>query len=189
MKDLISTLDALIAQLERMGIEYVIMGGLAVRAYAIPRATEDIDFTLAMDCEGLPELFRTLESDQYTVPEAYKTGWVDEVKGLKLVKIKRYVVGRSIDIDLFLAESAYQDEVLRRKCLADVEARRYWIASAEDLVLLKLVAGRPRDWIDVADVLFTQGRLDEQYMRRWAVELGVEDELTRALSQQIDDRP
>ena len=123
------------------------------------------------------------------MPEAHKTGWVDDVKGLKLVKIKRYVVGRSIDVDLFLAEAPYQEEVLRRKCLADVEGRRYWIASAEDLVLLKLVAGRPRDWIDVADVLFTQGRLNEDYMYRWAVELGVENELTRALSQQIDDRP
>ena len=188
MKDIASTLDLLVAQLERMPVEYVIMGGLAVRAYSIPRATEDIDFTLALDRSRLPEFFEVLESDDFAIPEAYKKGWVDEVKGLKLVKLKRYVLGHSIDVDLFLAESPYQDEVLRRKCLAEVEDRRYWIASAEDLVLLKLVAGRPRDLIDVADVFFTQGQLDEKYMRHWAEKLGVEQELTRALSTKLDDR-
>jgi hypothetical protein len=181
MKDLKSTLDRLVAQLERLSIEYVIMGGLAVRAYSIPRATEDIDFTLALDRDRLPELFDALESENYTIPEPYRSGWVDDVKGLKLVKLKRYVVGHGIDVDLFLAESPFQDEVLRRKCLADVEGRRYWIASPEDLVLLKLVAGRPRDLIDVADVLFTQGQLDVEYMERWADELGVKTDLQRAL--------
>jgi hypothetical protein len=186
MKDLTATLDLLVARLERMSIEYVIMGGLAVRAYSIPRATEDIDFTLALDRDRLPELFDALESDGFAIPESYRTGWIDDVKGLKLVKLKRYVVGRGIDVDLFLSESPYQEEVLRRKCLADVEGRRFWIASAEDLVLLKLVAGRPRDLIDVADMLFTQSQLDLEYMERWAGELNVKEDLHRALNQPFD---
>jgi hypothetical protein len=188
MKDVISTLDLIVAQIERMAIEYVVMGGLAVRAYSIPRATEDVDFTLALSGERLAEFLRTLESEDFEVPEPYQKGWVDEVKGLKLVKVKRYVVGRTIDVDLFLADSDYQDEVLRRKCLADVEGRRYWIASAEDLVLLKLVAGRPRDLIDVADVLFTQGELDVKYMQHWAEQLGIEDQLAQALTKKPDER-
>jgi hypothetical protein len=186
MRDLTSTLDLLVAQLERMTIEYVIMGGLAVRAYSIPRATVDIDFTLALDRERLPELFDALESDDYAIPEPYRTGWVDDVKGLKLVKLKRYIAGHSIDVDLFLAESPFQTEILRRKCLADVEGRRYWIASPEDLVLLKLVAGRPRDLIDVGDVLFTQGQLDVEYMERWADELGVKANLQQALDKPFE---
>ena len=49
------------AFLERMSIEYAVMGGLAVRAYSIPRATYDIDFTIALEHERLPELFNALE--------------------------------------------------------------------------------------------------------------------------------
>jgi hypothetical protein len=189
MKDVISTLELIVAHLERMAIEYVIMGGLAVRAYAIPRATEDVDFTLALGGEQLVEFLHSLDSEDFDVPEPYQKGWVDEVNGLKLVKIKRYVIGRTIDVDLFLADSDYQDEVLRRKCLADVEGRRYWIASADDLVLPKFVAGRPRDLIDVADVLFTQGELDVQYMQYWAKQLRVEQQLANALANKPDERP
>lgn len=192
MKDLTPTLFSLAELLERMSINYVVMGGLAVRAYAIPRATEDIDFTLAIGRERLPELFDALKAQDYAVPEPYQTGWVDQLNDASkfcLVKLKRYLDNHSIDVDLFLAESPFQQEILRRRQLADVEGRRLWIASAEDLVLLKLAAGRPRDWIDVADVFFTQGPLDETYMARWAVELGIADRLERALSEQHDERP
>ena len=189
MTDLTPTLGLLAALLEHMSVKYVLMGGLVVRAYAIPRVTEDIDLTLALERERLPELYDALDNHGYAVPEPYRSGWVDQVKGLNLVKLKRYVGDHSIDVDLFLAESPYQEEILRRGRIADVEGRQFWIASPEDLVLLKLVSGRPRDWIDVADVLFTQGQLDEQYMRRWAAELAIEKELERALAERIDDRP
>jgi Nucleotidyltransferase of unknown function (DUF6036) len=187
MSDLTTTLDLLVALLERMSVQYVIIGGLAVRAYAIPRATEDLDITLALDRGRLPEFYDALEKQQYAVPEPYRSGWVDQVKGLNLVKLKRYVGGHSIDVDLFLAESPYQEEILLRRCIADVEGRNFWIASPEDVVLLKLLAGRPRDLIDVNDVLFTQGELNVEYMRRWAGELGVEEALERALAEQTYD--
>ncbi len=191
MKDLTPTLFSLAELLERMSVKYAVMGGLAVRAYAIPRATEDIDFTMAIGRERLPELFGALEAQDYAIPEPYQTGWVDTLNDatqFRLVKLKRYLANHSIDVDLFLAESPFQEEVLRRRQLADVEGRRLWLASAEDLVLLKLAAGRPRDWIDVADVFFTQGPLDETYMRRWAVALGIEAKLERALAEQHDER-
>ena len=36
-----------IALFERMGIPYAVMGGMAVRIYALPRPTFDVDFTVA----------------------------------------------------------------------------------------------------------------------------------------------
>ncbi len=189
MTDLGPRLELLVTVLGKMSIDYTVMGGLAVRAYAIPRVTEDIDFTLALDRSRLPELYNALEEQDYAIPEPYRSGWVDEVKGMHLVKLKRYIGGRAIDVDLFLAESAYQDEILLRRRLADVEGRQLWLASPEDLVLLKLVAGRPRDLIDVADVFFTQGQLDVQYMRNWAEKLGIEKELEHAIAEQTDERP
>jgi hypothetical protein len=187
MKDLTATLDLLVALLERLEIEYVLMGGLVVRAYAIPRATEDVDITLAIEREQLPGLYDALEGQDYAIPEPYRSGWVDEVKGLHLVKLKRYVGDRSVDVDLFLAESAFQDEVFKRRRIAGVESRRLWIASPEDLVLLKLIAGRPRDLIDVSEIFFTQGQLDEAYMQHWATELGISDQLNKALAERITD--
>ena len=40
---------------------------------------------------------------------------------------------------------------------------------------------------DVTDVLFIQGKLDVEYMRPWARELGVAAELERALAEFPND--
>jgi hypothetical protein len=81
-----------------------------------------------------------------------------------------------------IAETSFQREVLERRVAAGVEGRDVKLVSAEDLILFKLVAGRPRDLIDVQDVLFTQGELDEPYLRRWAGPLGVEARLDEVLA-------
>jgi hypothetical protein len=187
MKDLTNTLDLLIGVLNRLGVDYVLMGGLVVRAYSRPLATLDIDITLALERDRLGILFDALEAQDYAIPEPYRSGWVDEVKGMQLVKLKRYVGDHGIDVDLFLAGSTFQDEMFRRRRLANVEGRQLWIASPEDLVLLKLAAGRDRDWIDVRDVFFTQGKLDEPYLRKWAEQLGIGQELERALADRLPE--
>ena len=52
----------------------------------------------------------------------------------------------------------------------------------EDLILLKLLANRPSDQGDIADVLFVQGQLDEDYLKKWAGALEITDRLTAALT-------
>jgi hypothetical protein len=95
---------------------------------------------------------------------------------------RAYLEGRGIDVDLFLAESHFQHELLARRCLQEIDHLSVWIASPEDLVLLKLLSGRPRDPADIGDILFTQGQLDEAYMRHWAQQLGISAELEQALA-------
>jgi len=133
MNDVIRTLRELVGILEDFGLTYAVIGGIAVRAYAIPRPTFDIDFTLAIPRERLSELQR------------------------ELLKRRRYV--ETPDGDL-------------------------WIASPEDIVLLKLLSNRGRDAIDVKDILFTQGELDRSYLEQWARWLQVGSQLEEALRAQ-----
>jgi hypothetical protein len=172
----------LMALFEQMDVRHAVMGGIAVRAYGIPRPTFDVDFTIAMERARLPELYQGVTALGYTVPEEYTKGWVDQVAGMPLVRFRLYLEGRSVDVDVFLAESPYQEELLGRRQKATVDERTIWLVSPEDLVLLKLIADRPRDLLDVGDVLFSQGQLDTAYMRKWAANLGVLDRLEKALS-------
>ena len=183
MNDLADTLRDLTEILERFGFAYAVIGGIAVRAYAIPRPTYDLDFTLQIPRERLPELFRAVEVRGYTVPESYQRGWVDTVAHMPLVKVRCYLEGRGVDVDMFLAETPFQQELLRRRQRVETPDGNIWLASPEDVVLLKLIANRPRDILDAQDILFTLGELDRQYMRRWAERLDVLDQLDEILRQ------
>ena len=164
-------------------VEYAVMGGIAVRAHGIPRPTQDVDFTVAIERSRLPQFYEAAGRLGYTVPEIYVSGWVDQVAGMPLVRVRRYVEGRGVDVDVFLAESPFQRELLGRARIEQIDDFTVRVVTPEDLILLKLLARRPRDLADVGDVFFTQGRLDEAYLRRWAQELGVLTELENALAE------
>jgi hypothetical protein len=183
MKDLADALRNLVGLFDRLGAPYLVMGGMAVRIYGIPRPTQDLDFTLAIEADRLVELFAALGDLGYAVPEPYWTGWVDRVAGMPVVKARLDLKGRGIDIDIFLVESRFQQELIARRRRQQIDHLLVWLVSAEDLILLKLLAHRPRDMADIGDILFTQGQLDEAYMRRWASQLGVLEELERVLTQ------
>lgn len=161
---------------DRLQVPYAVMGGLAVRAYGVPRPTYDVDVTLAILEDRLPALYDAVEAAGYTVPDAYRRGWVDRLAQMPLVKFRIYrgTLEESVDVDLFLMETAFQRKTMERRLLTDVEnIGKTWIISPEDLILLKLVAGRPRDWGDIEDVRFMCGDMDEAYLRHWAERLGV----------------
>lgn len=184
MINVVETLHTLVELFDQLSIDYAVMGGFAVRAHGVPRPTYDIDVTIVLERTHLPKLFDRLREQDYSIPETYESGWVDELKNLPLVKLRRYLGDESLDVDLFLVEHKFQREVMRRRIRLDADRRIMWVVSPEDLVLFKLLAGRPRDRGDIADVLFIQGQLDESYMRRWAPELGVEKQLEEVLAEQ-----
>jgi len=166
---------------DAMNIPYVIMGGIAVRAYGIPRPTYDVDFTAAIDRSRLPEVYGAVTTLGYFVPEPYQQGWVDNVGGMPLVKFRFFAGEQSVDVDIFIAESEYQQSLVARRRREEVDGLTVWLVSPEDLILLKLMAYRPRDIADIGDVLFAQGQLDVTYLRLWAGRLRLLDKLELAL--------
>jgi hypothetical protein len=142
-----------------------------------------VDVTVAIERSRLGELYSVIEEMGCTVPEPYLRGWVDQVAGMPLVKFKTYLSGGSVDVDVFLAESPFQRSLIERRQLHPLEDLKIWFVTAEDLILLKLIAGRPRDLVDIQDVLFIQDTLDVDYLRRWADELHVRDLFERTLAE------
>lgn len=180
IRDVQDVLFEVIDALDRAGIGYALMGGLAVRFFALPRPTQDIDLNLEITPDKSIGLLRLLDDAGFDVPEAYAAGWADRVAEMPLVKVKRFLGHRSIDLDLFLTGSAFQRSLMQRRLQVDYEDRPTWLASPEDLVLLKVIADRPRDRIDVQDLFFALGDLDDAYLDLWAEKLGVTDKLAAA---------
>jgi hypothetical protein len=163
-----------------LSVEYAVMGGLAVRLHGLPRPTFDIDFTAAIHESKLPDIYGRVERLGYSVPEPQKRGWVDTVSGFPVVKFQTFQGECVIDVDVFLAGNEFLKQILRRRQRHRTDELEADFVTAEDLILLKLLAGRRKDLVDIQDILLVQGKLDDDYLNEWAPRLNVAEALAEA---------
>ena len=147
MIELSKALDDFSRLFESLGVDYAVMGGIAVRAHGIPRPTQDIDFTAAIDRNRLAEVYGAARRLGYTIPAEFSSDRFDQVAGMPLVRIRRYAEGKGVDVDVFLAESPFQHELLGRARIEQVDDLPIRVVTAEDLILLKLLAHRHPDFL------------------------------------------
>ena len=146
--------------LDRLGGRWALIGALAALRYrSTPRLTTDADF-LAEPVEGLADAF---EAAGYDVSAVAEQG---EPPHLLLVR------GKGDQIDVLLPVVEYQQVALERAV--------DHVLTAEDVVVHKLIAWRPRDRNDIASILETGRPLDEAYIERWAATWEVLDRWQQA---------
>jgi len=158
---------------EKLGIDYAMIGGFAVRVYALPRPTWDFDFVARIPEGKLSQLIQLAEQEGYQVDEVFKSGWKDQVQQMPTVKFKLFIETGKVDVDIFFSDTAFLEHLLQRRTKANAEGLDAYVISVEDLILMKLLANRRKDQADIEDILLIQGRLNEPYLRQWAERLNI----------------
>jgi hypothetical protein len=148
--------------LDEHGIAYMVIGGQAVLLYAEPRLTRDIDVTLGLPVAQLPKLLDVVGAIglKLRVRDAQ-----DFVRQTMVLPCEEAASG--IRVDFILSSSTYETEALSRVNRVPVGDALVRYASVEDLIIHKLVAGRPRDVEDVRSVLLKHPGYDRAYGERW----------------------
>ena len=163
--------------LPKPGPDYCLIGALALGVWGAVRATQDIDFLIMLDDDSRDALMSSLSGAGFQVD----TRWTD-LNPMAKDSFVRLIFGPHA-VDLMLARDAFHREALVRRRRIALEGLTIEVASAEDLMLLKLRAGRDQDFVDVVGVAARQGAaLDLPYLRAWAGRLGITGELEYALS-------
>lgn len=70
-------------------------------------------------------------------------------------------------MDFILSFSPYEQEALKRVRLVELDDVKVRFASAEDVIIHKVIAGRPRDLEDVRVMLIKNPSVDIAYIRWW----------------------
>ena len=170
MSSATSPLATIARLLERAAVPYVVIGAHAVNAWVEPRITADIDVTAATDAAGMTRLERTLIAEGWSVG---RTHGAEQPSGPDFV---RFVSSDGVmTLEIQTAKTDFQREVVRRAAVTDDGVR---VASPEDLIVLKLIANRPKDQVDLL-ALVALTDLDWAYVERWADAWGVRDVLER----------
>jgi len=173
--------------LEKLGVRYLIGGSLASAMHGEPRSTLDADLVADLRLEHAEPLARALANVFYVDAEMIR----DAIRQLRSFNVIH--LATAFKVDVFVRKKRPYDETQLARRVAQIVTtepeRTVFIASAEDTVLTKLEWYRmggetsERQWRDVLGVVKTQGaRLDVDYLRQWAVQLGVLDLVERALN-------
>lgn len=177
--------------LESCGVRYVVGGSLASSISGEPRSTLDVDIVVAMSEADVPRVVAALKQE-FEVDDRAVTR---AVRARSSVNV--FHQSTAIKVDLFIAGGTpLDDEQLERRQriqIGDTPEQHLYVYTPEDIVLQKLRWFRlgnevsDRQWRDIVGILLVQGdSLDRDYLRRGAATLGVQDLLTRAVS---DARP
>lgn len=155
--------------MDALGLGYALIGGQAVNCWVRPRATADIDFVVLANREAIERVERQLRASGFTWLQ--RTGG-DQPSGPDFVRME--LAGTTTIIDFQAAKTEFQDNVVARAISIGDEQTK--VATPEDLLVMKLIAGRSKDGDDARRLVALPG-LDLEYIRRRAVEWGVEDRL------------
>jgi uncharacterized nucleotidyltransferase DUF6036 len=164
----------------------MVIGGQAVLIYGEPRLTKDIDITLGLGPDRLGDLLsivsdlglRPLVDD----PETF-------TRETLVLPCEEDDTGHRVDFILSFSE--YEREALGRAKPTMIEGAAVRIASPEDIIIHKMIAGRPRDLEDVASIAAKIPALDTNYLSRWlrVFETDLARPLEEPLRQMLRRRP
>lgn len=164
--DFSAFLGALAAALRERDLPFMLIGGQAVLLHGQPRLTEDIDITLGIDPTQLGTVLDVCATlDLEPIPEDIE-GFVTETFVLPALHEES-----GIRVDFIFSTTPYEREAIARSEHHELAGVPVPFATAEDLIIHKLFAGRARDWEDAVSVVRRKGEgLDWEFIRRWAIE-------------------
>lgn len=152
------------------GVRYAVIGAHAVNAWVEPRFTADIDITISASPAEYDRLREKLAEAGFELAVEYGADLASGPDFLRFVAIED---GASVELQS--AKTAFQLAIIQRAVLADGAA----VATPEDLIVMKLIADRPKDRLDIAQLATIPG-LDWDYIAAWAREWQIQDRLRRA---------
>lgn len=149
------------ATFRRLGLGWYLFGAQAALLYGAVRLTADVDVTVDAGDLDLAELLRELRANGLEPRVADPVGFAQRTQVVPLAH-----ASSSIPVDVILAGPGLEPVFLARAEIHAVEGVRIPVARAEDIVTMKILAGRPKDIDDATAILAARGdRLDLSMVR------------------------
>ncbi len=167
--------------LESLEIPMAVMGGISLAAWNHPRFTQDVDLLLALpDTEKETVVAKFLDAGFFLKKEK-EHRWIP-LGGIELLQLFYEPPDTYMDfrLDLLAAKSGYHLGILQRRVPVKLPLvdREIAVVSCEDMLILKLLAGRIIDRADAAMLLRrNRPRLDEEYLLKWIKVHGLQAQL------------
>lgn len=174
MIGLLHVLSDVTKRLEKLNIDYFLVGSIASIYYSRPRFTQDIDLVLTIKATQVTGFEQAFPLSEYYCPPPEVLR--DEVGRKGSFKLIHQQSGVKVDIVLNKETELYKSEFQRRQLVEIAPDIRIYIASPEDVILHKLIFFREgeseKHLLDIKEIAMNN-TLDQQYLSLWVNKLGL----------------
>lgn len=176
-------LASISAELDAIGIPYMVVGSFASTLHGEPRTTQDLDLVIDPSGEQFEALLGRLDPNTYYFDrDVARDAW----RRRSMFNIIEIASAWKIDF-IIRKQRPFSIEELARRRVVTILGVAATAATAEDTIIAKLewakLGASDRQLVDVAGILRQRrDSLDSGYVQRWVDALGLEDVWARALS-------
>jgi hypothetical protein len=151
-------LQEVVTFLDTQQLRYALIGGIANQAWGQARFTYDIDLKVLVPDLEYERMRRTLTA---AFPE----------QGRPDLPMNPLIVSVNVNgvlVDFLLTTPGYEEQLVRHAIRYTIEDLSLWICTPEDLIIQKIIAGRPKDWQDIEGIIIEQyDDLNQEYLGDW----------------------
>ena len=140
-------LASLAVALEAVGAGWYVFGAQAALLYGAARLTADVDVTVHLHDKPTKALVKALSAAGFQL----RVEGDDFIERTRVIPVLHTATG--VPADIVLAGPGIEELFLERAIMRDLDGVQVPVACAEDIVVMKILAGRPKDIEDVVAVL------------------------------------
>ena len=156
-------LEALDRLLSHFGHRGVVIGGIAVGLLSQTRFTEDLDAMILLSMDDIPS-FLAMAEKEGIVPRIDQAE--DFAKRSRVLLLRHERSQTSIDISLGVLP--FEEEVIRRSISHTIDdTLTIRLPTPEDLIIMKAIAHRPKDLLDIQGIIQSNPGLDQKRIQDW----------------------
>lgn len=149
------------SELEKAGVHYLVVGGVAVNLYGYNRFTGDIDILLTLDAANLSKMEKLMKKLGYVERLPVQLHELrDEKKVKKWLKEKgmtayTFISAKKpqLDIDILAGYSLDFKKFYKKRTTMEAWGIRLPVIALSDLIMMKKKAGRDKDLLDLKALL------------------------------------
>jgi hypothetical protein len=150
-------IERVLVALSDAGVEYLVVGGVAVVLHGHLRATADLDLVIRLEPSNVRRAIQVLTGIGLRPrPPVPAEAFADEQQRENWITTKNMLVfsmwdpsDPTFDVDLFVREPFDFEAAYQRRFEAQIGPALATIVGLEDLLALKRAAGRPQDIADI----------------------------------------
>ncbi|MEK7449225.1 MAG: DUF6036 family nucleotidyltransferase [Planctomycetota bacterium] len=156
--------------LEVFNLPYMIVGGLAVGIQGEQRLTNDIDVDIIIREDQMKEFLSQAKQSGFTYQEEEISKRVTQ-RGVFRLNYESFYV------DFIISSTKFEESAFNRRQKITLYKIPAYFPSPEDLTIMKLIAGRGKDLLDVESIMIRhKDKLDLKYLDKWIKQVADESE-------------